>query len=382
MTASLYIHIPFCVRKCEYCDFYSGVASEADIDRYLDALAHELRLRLPAGFAPETVFMGGGTPTRLSARQLTRLGDLLRERVDLSDCAEFTSEINPGTLTPDKADALVRMGVSRASFGVQSFNTRFLKSLGRAYEAGTATAAVEMARAAGIERVSMDLMFALPGQTLEDLRDDLQQALAHGTEHLSLYALTFEDDTPLTRQLLNGEVQPCDEALEREMFTLVGQTCAAHGLARYEVSNFARIGAECRHNVIYWTLGDWHGVGAGAHGMIGGQITRNAADFHAYSRTLLTENRLPEVQTEQLSPIARAETLLLMGMRLTQGVELARFKQFAGVEFASICGDSAARLVKQGLLELTPTHVRATERGLLVLDNVILELASGMEQPA
>ena len=376
---SLYIHIPFCVRKCEYCDFYSGVATEQDIDRYIDALEHELRLKFPQGFKPDTVFMGGGTPTRLSARQLLRLADVLRKRVDLSDCAEFTSEINPGTLTPDKAAALVRMGVDRASFGVQSFDTHFLKALGRAYEAGTATQAVEMAREAGIERVSMDLMFALPGQTLDDLRGDLEKALAHGTEHLSLYALTFEDDTPLTRQLLNGEVQPCDVELEREMFNLVGETCAANGLQRYEVSNFAKPGAECRHNVVYWTLGDWHGVGAGAHGMIGGNITRNAADYHAYTRALLQENRLPEVQTEQLTPMARAETLLLMGMRLTQGVELGRFKQFAGVDFATICGEAASRLQQQGLIELTPAHVRATDEGLLVLDNLILELTSGTE---
>lgn len=376
---SLYIHIPFCVRKCEYCDFYSGVATGQDIDRYLDALEHELRLRLPEGFAPDTVFMGGGTPTRLSASQLLRLGDVLRSRVDLTNCAEFTSEINPGTLTPAKADALVRLGVDRASFGVQSFQTRFLKSLGRAYEAGTATQAVEMARAAGIERVSMDLMFALPGQTPDDLRGDLEQALAHGTEHLSLYALTFEDDTPLTRQLLNGEVEPCPEELEREMFTLVGETCADSGLQRYEVSNFAKPGAECRHNLVYWTLGDWHGVGAGAHGMLDGRITRNAADFHAYSKALLVENRLPEVQVEQLAPMSRAESLLLMGMRLAQGVELARFKQFAGVEFSTVCGDSAARLARQGLIELTRTHIRATEPGLLVLDNLILELANNME---
>jgi oxygen-independent coproporphyrinogen III oxidase len=382
MTASLYIHIPFCVRKCEYCDFYSGVATEADIDRYLDALEHELRLRFPRGFAPATVFMGGGTPTRLSAGQLLRLGDILRARLDLSACTEFTSEINPGTLTPAKADALRRMGVNRASFGVQSFNTHFLKALGRAYEAGTATGAVEMARAAGIERVSMDLMFALPGQTLSDLRDDLQQALSHGTEHLSLYALTYEDDTPLTRQLISGEVRPCDEELERKMFVLVGETCAAHGLQRYEVSNFATPGAECRHNLVYWTLGDWHGAGAGAHGMIGGAITRNAADYHAYTRALLQENRLPEVETDQLSPVARAESLLLMGMRLTAGVELARFKQFAGIDFTGMCGESAARLIRQGLIELTPTHVRPTEDGLMVLDSVILELASGMELPA
>lgn len=378
MNASLYIHIPFCVRKCEYCDFYSGVATAADIDRYIDALQRELELRFPQGLQPATIFMGGGTPTRLEARQLFRLGEVLRSRVDVS-AAEFTCEINPGTLTPEKADALAAMGVNRASFGVQSFQPRFLKALGRAYEAGTATAAVEMARAAGISRVSMDLMFALPGQTLEDLHHDLQRALKHGTEHLSLYALTYEDDTPLTRQLQNGEVEPCPEELEREMFELVGETCAQAGLQRYEVSNFARPGAECRHNLVYWTLGDWHGVGAGAHAMLGGEITANAADFKYYTAALLDEGKLPVARREQLSPAGRAETLLLMGLRLTRGVELARFESFAGASFHQLCGDTARRLQDLGLLELTSTHVRATPKGLLLLDSLIIELASGLE---
>lgn len=378
-AASLYIHIPFCVRKCEYCDFYSGVAGDAEIDRYLDALEAECRLRFPDGLAPRTIFMGGGTPTRLSAKQLIRLGNALRNCLDLSACAEFTSEINPGTLTPGKADALVRMGVDRASFGVQSFQTKFLQGLGRAYEAGTATQAVAMARTAGIQRISMDLMFALPGQSLSDLRGDLKQALAHDTEHLSLYALTFEDDTPLTRQLQNGEIQPCDEELERVMFEVVGESCAEAGLARYEVSNFARPGAECLHNVVYWSGGDWHGVGAGAHAMIGGAISQNAADFKAYTRLLLEEGRLPVSRSEQLTPQGRAETLLLMGLRLTRGVSLAAFRQFAGAEFEQVCGDVANRLVTLGLLEVTPTHVRATEEGLLLLDNLVVELASTIE---
>jgi oxygen-independent coproporphyrinogen-3 oxidase len=378
MAASLYIHIPFCVRKCEYCSFYSGVASEAEIDAYLGALDREFTLRFPDGFAPATVFMGGGTPTRLSARQLVRLGEILRARVDLRDCAEFTSEINPGTLTPEKAQALRAMGVDRTSFGVQSFNPKYLAGLGRAYEAGTATAAVEMARAAGIQRISMDLIFAVPGQTLVELHEDLRQALAHGTEHLSLYALTYEDDTPLTRQLQNGEIEPCPEELEREMFALVGDTCGASGLPRYEVSNFARPGAECLHNLVYWTAGDWHGLGAGAHGMVRGEITANAADFKYYTQAL-GEGRLPVSRREVQSPQGRGETLLLMGLRLTQGVELSCFGQFAGASFEHLCGTAGARLIDLGLLQISPTHIRATPEGLLVLDSVILELASAME---
>jgi len=378
MAPSLYIHIPFCVRKCEYCNFYSGVAGEAEIDAYLVALEAEFALRFPDGLAPPTVFIGGGTPTRLSAVQLTRLGDILRRHVNLRACAEFTCEINPGTLTPEKAAALRAMGVDRASFGVQSFNPKYLEGLGRAYEAGTAAAAVEMARAAGIGRVSMDLIFAVPGQTIAELHEDLRQALAHDTEHLSFYALTYEDDTPLTRQLQAGEVQPCPEELEREMFALVGQVCAGAGLPRYEVSNFARPGAQCLHNLVYWQGGDWHGFGAGAHGMVQGEITANAADFRCYTQALI-EGRLAISRREQLPPLGRAETLLLMGLRLTEGVELARFKQFAGASFDTLCGEAAARLRELGLLELSPTHVRATPQGLLVLDSVILELASAME---
>lgn len=380
--ASLYIHIPFCVRKCEYCDFYSGVAGDADIARYLDALDAEFALRFPGGFAPGTVFVGGGTPTRLSPGQLEHLGKIIKRRVDLARCREFTTEINPGTLTPAKADALAAMGVTRASFGVQSFSERFLHDLGRAYEAGTAASAVGMARAAGIDRVSMDLMFALPGQSLAELRDDLGKAVAHGTEHLSLYALTYEDDTPLTRQLQRGEVKPCPEELEREMFFVAGETCAAHGLRRYEVSNFARPGAECLHNLQYWRLGEWAGVGAGAHGLMDSTITANAADYKAYTRALLNDARLPLTRNERLSPPQLGETLLLMGLRLKDGVELKRFRRLTGADMLTVCRTPVEELVELGLIDLTETHVRATEEGLYVLDEVIVKLSAALEVPA
>jgi oxygen-independent coproporphyrinogen III oxidase len=379
MESSLYIHVPFCVRKCEYCDFVSGVASRADIVRYLDALDIELGMRFPGGLEVATAFIGGGTPTRLDAPELRGLGEVLNRHVRVR--GEFTSEINPGTLTPAKADALAAFGVNRASIGVQSFQPQFLRGLGREYEAGTATAAVEMVRAAGIGRVSMDLMFALPGQTLEHLAHDIDEALAHDTEHLSLYALTYEDDTPLTRQLQSGEVQPCPEPLEREMFRVVGERLAAAGLPRYEVSNYARPGAECAHNIVYWTLGDWHGVGAAAHGLIGGEVHRNAADWRAYCEAL-EAGRLPML-TEPKMPCAQcAESLLLMGLRLTRGVELRRFRQFAGADFTALCGEAAGRLIELGLLELTGTHVRCTDEGLYVLDDVILALAQNLEAAA
>lgn len=373
--SALYVHVPFCVRKCEYCDFYSEAAGERDIERYLDALEREFRLRHES-LSPRTLFVGGGTPTRLSAAQLTRLGQTLRRHVDFARLSEFTVEINPGTLDERKAASLADMGVTRASFGVQSFDAGFLKQLGRVYEVGKAESAVGLARGAGIARISMDLMFALPGQTLEQLREDLRRALALGSEHLSLYALTYEDDTPLTLALQRGEIEPCPEELEREMFSLAGQTCAASGLQRYEVSNFARPGAECAHNLAYWRQDNWRGYGAGAHGMVEGEITENAADHAAYARCLLEENRLPIVRRERLSPAQRAETLLLMGLRLCEGVELATFERLSGSPFSAVCVESSRALARRGLLELGETHVRCTDEGLLVLDRVILELAS------
>lgn len=375
--SSLYVHIPFCVRHCEYCDFYSEVAGEHDIDAYLNALEREFRLRFADGLAPETIFVGGGTPTRLSARQLRRFGEIVARYIDKARLDEFTVEINPGTLDAEKAAALAAMGVTRASFGVQSFNEGFLKSLGRIHEAGKAAEAVNLVRQAGIERTSIDLIFALPGQSLEQVRSDIARALELGTEHLSFYALTYEDDTPLTRDLIAGRVQPCEEELEREMFSVIGETCAKAGLPRYEVSNFARVGAECRHNLVYWNLGNWHGVGAAAHGMFDGEITENAADHRAYTRALLEENRWPVVRREMLAPLQRAETLLLMGLRLTRGFELARFAAIAGQSFESACGEAARALTRQGLLEVTPSHVRCTQEGLLLLDRVVLELANG-----
>ncbi|MBE7490145.1 MAG: radical SAM family heme chaperone HemW [Planctomycetes bacterium] len=379
--ASLYIHIPFCVRKCGYCDFYSGAAGDADMERYLNALEREFDLRARHGLAPETIFIGGGTPTRLGAAQLRRLGAILGRHVDRSRCVEFTCEINPVTLTPEKADALAAMGVNRASFGVQSFDPRYLAGLDRAHEAGAAPRALAIARDAGIARLNVDLMFALPGQTLAEFESDLTQALALGTEHVSLYALTYEDDTPLSRRLKDGTVTPATPELEEAMFELAGRVTARAGLERYEVSNYARPGAECAHNLVYWTCGDWHGFGAGAHGMIGGVVQRNVADFAAYERDI--GKGLPPCAIDNpMSPAERAETLLLMGLRLTRGVELARFRRFAGADFTTVCGGPAGRLVELGLLEFTPTHVRATPRGLIVLDSVILELAMALGYPA
>ena len=379
---SLYIHIPFCARKCGYCDFYSEPAARGDVDRYLKALDVELRGRFRKPMRPATVFVGGGTPTILNTGQLKAFGEVLHRRLDLSGSPEFTCEINPSTFSAEKAAALAAFGVNRASFGVQSFDRDLLAALDRANEAGAAQAAIEAARNAGIERRSMDLIFAAPGQTLAQLEADIATALSHEIEHLSLYALTFEDDTPLSRLLAQGEIEPCPEPLEREMFAAAGRICAAAGLPRYEVSNFARPGAECGHNLRYWRCEDWIGVGAGAHSWVGGEVSANAADWRAYCDSLLARGVPPVARQEQLSPMEQAETLLMMGLRLTQGFSLARFRKLCGEEFKDVCGAVAAGLESRGLLTLADENVSATPEGLLVLDTLVLELASALEAAA
>lgn len=412
----LYIHIPFCVKKCGYCDFYSEVASEAEAQRYLDAIERELTLRLreldetgvfggwsgaarvpgagemlqPEGgkrFAPGTVFFGGGTPTKLSADQLKRLGEILHAQLDLSQVSEWTSEINPGTLDAAKARALAEMGVNRASFGVQSFDPAWLAKLDRSHEAGKVDEALEHAANAGIARRSIDLMFALPGQTLAEWERDLEQAFACKTDHISLYALMYEDDTPLTQAMQRGEVQPTDPDIEAEFFDLTRQRCAAHGLAHYEVSNFARAGEESLHNTLYWRCGDWLGLGAGAHSATGRTRWANASDHRRFAAHLLDEGNadgvdgelqrtacFPTTLLEHNSPEDFADELLLMGLRLAAGVDAQDYRTRAGISLEDRCGPALSHLSELGLIAWDGKTLKTTDQGLLVLDNVILEL--------
>ncbi|NUQ36150.1 MAG: radical SAM family heme chaperone HemW, partial [Planctomycetaceae bacterium] len=291
----LYIHIPFCVKKCGYCDFYSEVASEDEMRRFLAALECELQQRAEqfAPLTPQTVFFGGGTPTRLSAENLRELGRIIHRYVDTSHVIEWTSEINPGTLDAAKADALVEMGVNRASFGVQSFNPKYLADLDRAHEAGKVDEALAFARTAGIQNINVDLIFALPGQTIDEWYHDLEQALALNTQHISLYNLTFEDDTPLTARMERGKVEPLDDETAAEMYELTVARCREVGFARYEVSNFARPGFESRHNLLYWRCGDWLGIGPAAHSACGRLRWANVRDHREYAKALLDDGRLP-----------------------------------------------------------------------------------------
>jgi len=274
MTAHIYIHIPFCARPCPYCAFYKSPLR--DTDTFIEALLREARERA-TGIRPQTIFIGGGTPTILKESQLARLCNGLREAFDCSAVSEWTVEMNPATVSAKKADTLLALGINRASLGVQSWNDRHLRTLGRIHTATQALESHRILATAGFRNINMDFIFAIPGQTLDDWRHTLEETIALAPTHVSTYALTYEEDTEFFRRL-GAQTNP----LEPEMFDLAVQFLTAAGLPPYETSNFAREGYECRHNRAIWHGADYLGLGPSATSTIARQRRKNIADVAVY----------------------------------------------------------------------------------------------------
>lgn len=375
--AGLYIHIPFCARKCAYCDFYSLPLADFPsvgpaVSRFFQALETELAA-LPGGFAPDTVYIGGGTPTALDAAQLGALLELVRRRVPWCAVREWTVEANPGTLDAAKAAALRAAGVNRVSLGVQSLDDAALRRLGRLHTAAEARAGFDLLRAAGFDNLSVDLMYALPGETTDRVLADVRGLLAWQPEHLSCYALAIEPGTPLAEQQARGAVSEVPDEEQAEQYHALRSAMLAAGWHHYEISNFARPGRECRHNLNYWRGGEYAGCGPAAHGHFAGRRHSNVEDLEAYVR------RMAEVGTardfeEELAPEAKARETLIVWLRLLDGVELAAFRQQTGFDAVALGGAALERFVAQGLLVLTEDRLRLAVRALFVSDRVFAEL--------
>jgi oxygen-independent coproporphyrinogen-3 oxidase len=371
---ALYVHVPFCETKCAYCDFYSlpGGRRGTETAAYLGALDRELAARVPPGFAPETVFVGGGTPTVLSAGELARLGEILRERVDLSRVSEWTVEANPGTLDAAKIDALLRSGVDRVSMGVQSFDDRVLRSVGRIHDGATARRAVADLRAAGVPRVSVDILFAIPGQGAEVFARDLDEAVALGTGHLSCYALLWEPGTTMLAREQRGLVRREPEDLEREMLLDARRRLRGAGFRPYEISNFARPGQECRHNLVYWRNEPYLGVGVSAASCVGGVRSSNVRDLRAWLERV-ERGESAAVESESLDAVAALGETVMLGLRLEEGVRFADLEARTGIDARTRFAPILARLEAAGLVATDAGGFRLTEEGVPVSDAVILE---------
>lgn len=380
----LYIHIPFCVKKCLYCDFYSIPSSTGTIarrlarpepaaqPRFLDALEVELG-SLPESFRPRTVFIGGGTPTELSDPDFGRLLDMIHAHVDVSGVEEWTCEANPGTLTEAKAELIGASAINRVSLGVQSFNPETLAFLGRIHTGPEAVEGFGRLRAAGITNINLDLIFAVPGSSVASLQQDLDQIVELNPEHTSCYCLMFEPGTPLTALRDKGYVSEVAGDDAREQYDLVRRRYRDAGYRQYEISNFARPGFECRHNLLYWGGGEYIGCGPAAHSHWDGLRYGNVHDLHAYCDALLSGARARDIE-ERLPPEAKAREALVMGLRRTEGVLRSAFRDQTGFDYADLCRIPIEHLGGLGLLREANGRLQLTEPGLFVSDAVFSEL--------
>ena len=379
-SLGLYIHVPFCQAKCAYCDFAS-VAGRAELFAgYTAAVCDELRRRpgLLAGdagrsFSVETLYIGGGTPSILPAPLMQTILQTVRAAYPLTADAEITVEVNPGATDAAGLTALRDAGVNRLSVGVQSFDDAELHLLGRIHDRRRARETLEAARRAGFDNLNLDLIFGLPGQNMAVWEASLTTALDVGPEHLSLYALTVEEHTPLARRIAAGALPPPDEDLAADMYLRASELLASAGYAQYEISNWAKPGRAARHNLATWRNGDYLGFGPAAHSHLSRRRWWNVADPQDYIARMVA-GVSPMDGEEQLDRSADMAETMLLGLRLVrEGVEIGRFMAIYGETPAQVYGPIFERLVGRGLLELTAERIRLTPAGRLLGNQVFME---------
>jgi oxygen-independent coproporphyrinogen-3 oxidase len=376
----IYLHWPFCLSKCPYCDFNSHVAESIDQDRWRQALLRDL-----AHFADETpgrqvtsVFFGGGTPSLMAPATIAALLDAIGRHWTIAPDVEITLEANPGTIDAQKFRNIRAAGVNRLSMGLQALDDRALRFLGRRHDLAQAVAAVDLARSI-FPRISFDLIYARPDQTAEDWRSELERAIAMAADHLSLYQLTIEPGTAFHPAHSRGDFHLPDEDSAAALFDLTQEITAHHGLPAYEISNHARPGAECRHNLLYWHGDDYVGVGPGAHG----RLTDRSGLVTAVQQRRAPQTWLAQVEERgcgtkervTLSHEERIAELVMMGLRLSEGIGAGRFRQKAGIGLsAALDRTGLETMVAEGLVAWDGAVLRALPKGRLLLNSVIAAL--------
>ena len=356
--AGLYIHIPFCKSRCRYCDFFSTTQLEKRA-LYTEALLCEWETRQhELTEAIHTIYIGGGTPSTLECAELSKIISFCRAE---SPVNEITMEVNPGDVTQERALAWRAMGINRLSIGIQSFNDPLLQLIGRRHSAQEALDAVAIAQAAGFDNISIDLMYALPTEKMEQWQQDVEQALNLGIQHLSTYGLIYEDNTTLTHMLQRGEIDMVDEDTEMQMYDYLVERMVANGFKHYEVSNFALPERQSQHNSNYWNDTPYMGLGAGAHSYNGLVRKWNINDLDSYIQQALTHRLQPE--TEELTPEERHTERVMLSLRTSQGVAIDE-----------IDISRAEPYIAQGLLTRKGNRIAATTQGFHILNRIIEEL--------
>jgi oxygen-independent coproporphyrinogen-3 oxidase len=368
----LYVHIPFCVKKCPYCDFTSAPADDAERRAYLDSLKIEIGGSSARGVRCRTLYFGGGTPSQLNAGEFTALLDSIRQAFPLTPDFEFSVECNPGTLSTEKLAAMRQCGVTRVSLGVQSFSDRSLGILGRIHTAEEAREAYSLLRRAGFDNLNVDLIFGLPQQTLEDWKRDLRDALGLAPEHLSLYGLIIEPATEFGRLRDLGQLAVADEDLSAEMYEAAMDLTEAAGLRQYEISNFAVPGRECRHNLIYWRNEDYLGFGVSAASSQAGVRWTNTRDRGKYVAQAAAGS-LERCAEEKLDAREALGEEMMLRLRLNEGAPFEALRERYGCDISQLFGDEIASLVQAGLLTRTDERLQLTRRGRLLASEVCVK---------
>ncbi|MGN0401384.1 MAG: radical SAM family heme chaperone HemW [Acetatifactor sp.] len=371
----LYIHIPFCVKKCLYCDFLSGPAEENRKTAYMEALRTEIEERAEelSTYRVVSVFVGGGTPSVAEAGQLARLLCVVRERYRLAEDAEITVEVNPGTVDREKLAIYRKAGVNRLSIGLQSADDRELAAIGRIHTVEQFEEAYAAAVAAGFDNINVDVMSALPGQSREAYLRTLDYVLKLKPRpaHISAYSLILEEGTPLYEKVRAGEIQPVDEETDRLMYGDTKRILKTAGYERYEISNYAMPGKECRHNCGYWTRRNYAGFGIGAASMLENERFQNSGDMERY----LIQPLGCREERKQLTQQEQEEEFMFLGLRLTRGVSTAEFRAEFGRGLEEVYGDVIGKNLKDGLLTWLEggSRLALTERGLDLANYVMAQ---------
>ena len=363
---SAYVHIPFCTQICYYCDFSKVFIKNQPVDSYLEHLLQEFhsydiqKLR--------TLYIGGGTPTALSAPQLEVLLDGLSKNLDLSVLEELTIEANPGDLDEDKIAVLKNSAVNRVSLGVQTFDDKMLKKIGRSHLEKDIYENIDRLKLAGFDNISIDLIYALPGQTMDQVKDNVAKAITLDIPHMSLYSLILENHTVFMNRMRRGKLPLPKEEVEAEMFEYIIAELERAGFEHYEISNFSKLGFESRHNLMYWDNAEYYGIGAGASGYVNGVRYKNHGPIRHYLKAVEEGNA--RINEEHLTQREQMEEEMFLGLRKKSGVSIARFEEKFERSFQELYGDIVKDLIKQGLMQIDGNRVRMTKRGLFLGDTV------------
>lgn len=379
LIQSAYIHIPFCEHICHYCDFNKVFLQGQPVDEYLKMMKKEMQLQVktyPSAPELETIFVGGGTPTSLNETQLQYLCDSISETFTLKKDGEYTFEANPGELSREKLEILYHSGVNRLSFGVQSFTDDLLKRIGRTHRAADVYETIEKAQSVGFTNISIDLIYGLPGQTIEDFTDTLDKALALDLPHYSSYSLIVEPKTVFYNLMQKGKLHLPPQDTEANMYEKLMETMEKHNLHQYEISNFARTGFESRHNLTYWNNEEYYGIGAGAHGYTGGKRIANHGPVKKYMNPLQADE-LPVLETHVVPLNEKMEEEMFLGLRKTAGVSMQHFKDKFFVEMTEVFAKPIEEQTRHGLLVQENDFIRLTEKGKLLGNEVFQAFLNG-----